>query len=323
MVGDDARRSCPPWLDCEQRCLWCATFAIARGAMSGVASLMYIGQFQSAQADEMQATSSCSSSRPSFWAASTCSARPGDVDDVVLSPGSARRAPDAAWVLADYSGPVQHARDRLAPLAEHGDSARPVVVAERDREPSKPRVAPGERATEAANAPGPAKSDDLLEGTVEDNEGLRFWTHQLYNWQRLPTTSTFLAAIDVGRRRRAARTVADPLEGTRVLIGPAAEQATLRVFDVPKFTGFVFFELASGQWPEGLQRPRRGTDLCRDDDGRRRGADAGASETYSAEARHDRHGRTDLDAPVPVLKRMGQRRCGLSSLSTPRCRPGQ
>jgi rhamnose transport system substrate-binding protein len=101
--------------------------------------------------------------------------------------------------------------------------------------------------------------------------------------------------------------IADLLAGTGVMIGRAGAQTPLRVFNVPKFTGFVFFELARAG----------GEQACKE---------LGAQQTYVGTTTADVEGQVqvlqnivpqkpdvivtaalDLNAPVPVLKQARQR----------------
>jgi rhamnose transport system substrate-binding protein len=141
-----------------------------------------------------------------------------------------------------------------------------------------------------------------MEETMKSDKDLRFWTHQLSighlsrrRWLQL------MLGAGVGLP-----TITNLLQGTGVLIGPAAAQEPLRVFNVPKFTGFVFFELARAG----------GEKACKD---------LGAEQTYVGTTTADVEGQVqvlqnilpqkpdvivtaalDLNAPVPVLKQARQ-----------------
>jgi rhamnose transport system substrate-binding protein len=101
--------------------------------------------------------------------------------------------------------------------------------------------------------------------------------------------------------------IAGLLAGTGVMVGRAAADTPLRVFNVPKFTGFVFFELARAG----------GEQACKE---------LGATQTYVGTTTADVEGQVqvlqniipqkpdciviaalDLNAPVPVLKQARQR----------------
>lgn len=138
---------------------------------------------------------------------------------------------------------------------------------------------------------------------MRSKDELRFWTETLSNGQ-LSRRRWLQLALGAGVGLPA---IADMLAGPGVIFGPASADTPLRVFNVPKFTGFVFFELARAG----------GEQACKELD---------AVQTYVGTTTADVEGQVqvlqnilpqkpdvivtaalDLNAPVPVLKQARQR----------------